>query len=82
MIDNKPPKAMVTLVDLTGRYGVAGGTMRRWIAEGAFPKPTRRLGTSDVWEWTAIEQAEQAVLASGKRTGFGRVAALARRAST
>lgn len=78
MIDSGQPKPIVTLVDLTARYGVASGTMRRWIAAGIFPKPTRRMGTSDVWEWSAIEQAELAVLASGKRVGFGRAAALAR----
>jgi hypothetical protein len=81
MHNNGKLHGIVTLVDLTGRYRVAGGTLRRWIAAGAFPQPARRVGACDVWEWDAVEQAELEALAGGKRAGLGRAASLAREAA-
>lgn len=62
-------------LDLCSRWQTHPATISSWIKAGFLPKPSRRLGNSNLWLWSDVEMAEEEAIASGKTRGLAFAAA-------
>lgn len=54
--------------DIRHRYTISDPTLHRWVKSGKLPKP-QYLNSQRVWKQSAIEAAEEKMLASDERVG-------------